>query len=116
MRTRIALLAGAVLMGAGLAAAPATAAGADAPVAQAKPLCPVGVFCAYQKPDYTGPVWNVTGCGAREVPFHGVGAYDNNTQYWVRMFDRNYNVVFTAPPRSSDRSFDWSHVWYIRLC
>ncbi|MGW2860121.1 peptidase inhibitor family I36 protein [Streptomyces sp. NPDC001205] len=97
-------------------APPSVAAAAEGHGGQARPACPPGVFCVYRAPDYQGPSWSWTGCGARETPLAGVGAYVNNTLYWVRMFDRREDIVFTAPPCSEAASFDWTGVWYLQIC
>ncbi|ATL31579.1 hypothetical protein [Streptomyces formicae] len=111
---RAAIACGAALLGAGLAATPTAAAGAPS---SATLPCGRGSFCAYDDPNgLPGTVWTFSSCGFHEVPDRDLGAWVNARQDSVRMYDKNGHVVLTARPGESRTHFDWSPIWYIRLC
>ena len=88
--------------------------------------CPVGDFCVWPDPDYTGQRKTFFACGTDfENPYAGfeAGSWKNDQTPQgsngpaVKMLFSDKSLVFTTPPPWSARNvFGWSDIFYFRIC
>jgi Peptidase inhibitor family I36 len=88
--------------------------------------CPVGDFCVWPTPDYTGQRVTFAACGTDfKNPYVGfeAGSWKNDQTPQgsggpvVKMLFSDKSVVYTTPPPwSASSDFSWSGLYYFRVC
>lgn len=88
--------------------------------------CPLGAFCAWSGHDYSGARAEFFACGTDwPNPYNGLvdGSWKNDQTPQngsgprVKMLANNHSVVYTtAPPWCASTNFDWSFIYYFRIC